>query len=166
MVELLELAFRVLWQALMAFLYWRVLLCVGVSSLIAIWGVGAFSWINGLQGLVFVFLAYMFGRVWNEYAAFPKNRNMNAPAMPPAKTSVMVACLATMFGAFVWGGVSSLTLGSAIFGAVVLAAVLAVVYVRRSRVHMHRIPRIYAVTCGACAIIGYLAPMLQLAKSA
>ncbi|TVO67587.1 hypothetical protein [Denitromonas ohlonensis] len=96
-------------------LYWRVAVCLVVSSVTAFLLVQAFPWLSGLQGIAFAALGMLAGIVWEETAHPSSTSAVDAPP-----TSTVVAVLsAAIFGA-VWGGMSSTSFQSALAGAVVL----------------------------------------------
>ncbi|MCL2523458.1 MAG: hypothetical protein FWF20_07420 [Betaproteobacteria bacterium] len=98
-------------------LWWRIVLCLAVSSLGALLLVYFFPWFNGLQAILFATLGFLPGAIWEEVAR-------PSPAGSTSQsTSTFVAVLAAIIFGITWGAASSTSLHSALAGLIVLLAV-------------------------------------------
>lgn len=151
----MEEFFRLLWLAL----NWRVLLIGSISVYAAVYSAQTFSWFSGPQGIALAMIGIFAGMLWNEAAWEPSG----PPATPdtPEHTSITVATLSSAFGGFAWGSLSTHSLGSIIFGLMLLIAIAAVLFRWRSSVHERRVPTIYLTFCLGSALAGFAAPVIQ-----
>jgi hypothetical protein len=95
-------------------LYWRMVLCLAISSLVAFLLAQLFPWLSGIQGIVFAALGFLPGVMWEEAARPSPNPSAARP------TGTLVATLSAAIVGATWGAVSSMSFHSALAGAVVL----------------------------------------------
>ena len=164
MDELVGAIFRGVFYVVATLVYWRVLLCIAVALCIVYLMLWLPTGMNGFQAMVFVLISWWFGLAWTEVAFAPESSAVPPVPPVPEQTALWIAALGGVFMGYVWGALSSLTLASAVFGAVVLAVVCRVVYDWRSRAHGVAIPKKYTAVCVSITWIGYLVPLFQYGK--
>lgn len=96
-------------------LYWRVVLCLLLSSSLAFFAVQVFPWFTGLQGVVLAATGFLPGAYWEASSSSTGSPNRTEPT-----SAVVAAGLAVVLGA-TWGAASSQTPHSFIAGALMLA---------------------------------------------
>lgn len=113
-MEVLEGLLRIVQLAL----YWRVVLCLLLSSTLAFFAVQIFPWFTGLQGVVLAATGFLPGAFW-EASATPAG----SPKHTEPTSAVVAAGLAVVLGA-TWGAASSQTMHSFLAGALILVLFL------------------------------------------
>jgi hypothetical protein len=153
-----------LFRALLIFMHWRVLLVSGIALFTG--GSLAYNvdWVSGPQGIAFFLFGVFAGLAWNEHAWSHKNENAKLSNDAPQRTSLPVAILTSAIGGAIWGALSRQTLGSALFGLLLLLAVLGALYFWRSSVPKPGIPLGYAVPCLLCGLACYAFAVLYGSK--
>ena len=133
-------------------LYWRALLCLLCSGLLAFLLVQAFPWFTGLQGIFLAALGLFPGVVWEELAR-------PSPGRPKVATSTVVAVLAALLFGGSWGAASSTSLHSALAGAVINACT-AWGWLHYAVRYQGWLSRQQGLTCAIVALVAYPAVAL------
>ena len=115
---------------LVMLLFWRVVFCLAISSIVAFFLVQWFPWMSGLQGVALALLGLVIGLVWQ---ANVRGANPPKTAMPETPGSVVLVGI-VVFGA-TWGLFSGTSKEAAVFGLVVLLLVAAGWWLAESSSH-------------------------------
>lgn len=129
--------------------YWRVVLCIAVSSLLGFAAAQFVPWFSGLQAVALGFLGLIPGIAWQSAAELKFARNQEG-AMPFSAA----AGFGFVIG-FAWGLSSSLSVASFVTGVVVLT-LLEFVWLRTARAY----PELLSGNSDVCvrwSALGYLA---------
>ena len=156
MSEVFEFLFRILH----IFMFWRVLLATTATIVLIGILVRYVPWVNGFQCMAFFFIGFFLGHVWNEWAWLPKKQREAEKAEPPRETKWATALAGSGIFGLIWGGISRSDIGSSVFGALVLLAIVVLLYFRRSTVHRQAISNEYAFSCIGVAAIAFLVPII------
>ena len=125
---------------------WRVLLCLGASSVAGFAMYSVTEWMTGIQALTFAAFGAIPGVIWDEYSHQP------APTEQPSQPLVAVFSAALLSA--LWGLVSSSSAHSMLVGAAILAA-SAFVFIQLTKARTALIQRIKTVATGTiCYALG------------
>ena len=102
-------------------MYWRAVLCLAASAVLAIVLVQLFPWISVLQGFALAFFGFIPGVVWEEQAAGRKVTRV----LPPRPTSIGVVITSALLAGSAWGAVSATSLHSFLAGSIIFVIVAA-----------------------------------------
>ena len=111
-------------EILLALLLWRLLLCVGLSAVLAYFLSQTFEVFTAGYCLTLVLFGTAFGIIWQSRA---ESKVGLFATVPPTPISKPVACLGLWFIGVLWGGWASWFFGSAFHASVVLVFSVALV---------------------------------------
>ncbi|MEH6367793.1 MULTISPECIES: hypothetical protein [Pseudomonadaceae] len=130
-------------------LYWRVLVCLAATTLIALALNLALPWFSDPQTLVFAVAGLAPGLLWHaQYEAGTEPYTGPYLSRPAA---ALTACLAGML----WGAASGTSLAAALTGGLLLALVLLLWYLRQALL-VHGVTPRSVIACGSIALATYL----------
>ncbi len=100
---------------LYAVFHWRVIVCLVVSSCLAIVLVNLVPWLTGLQGVVLAALGLIPGVIWDEWGTSKQSKKI----VKPSETSTFVASASAIIIGGAWGVFSATSFHSFCAGTVI-----------------------------------------------
>jgi hypothetical protein len=146
-------AMEIVLEMLIVLVYWRLVLSVGVSALVAFWLSWMFPSFTSGYCIALVSLGTGLGIIWQTR---PKGGAGLPVPVPPAPMSKPVAFLGFMFIGIVWGGLAAYSLGgSTIYGFIGLGCAVGLAGLWYRFVLHRPVPPNDLVFAGAALFSGY-----------
>ena len=139
--------------------FWRVVIVTVASAIVMGFCAHTFDSFSGVQGIALVAVSFVLALVWDDHI----KTSLQTENTTVRSTSKPVAILACAILGFIWGGISSTSIDSAILGAALLTAGAVAVFYWHTVFLDRKLPADHVVFCSFSLLLGYLLPTVSVA---